>query len=302
METRRSALKKLAWSGVACMVLPACMGSSNRDPWFRISLAEWSLNRKIGAGELKHINFPEYTRKTFNISAVEYVSTLFPSNGLTPAYMNDLKNRCETEGVESLLIMIDNEGQLGDASEKARKQAVQNHFKWVEAANFLACHSIRVNAGGQTDRMSLKAAVVKSLSELAEFSKDFKIDIIVENHGGLSSDGAWLASVMKQVNLPNVGTLPDFGNFTTDYDKGTKYNMYKGVEELMPYAKAVSAKCYHFENGEETTIDFSRMMDIVKSAGYKGYVGIEFEGSKMSEDEGIRACKELLMKIGKSQL
>lgn len=267
--------------------------------FFEISLAEWSLHRTLRSGKLDNLGFPRYAKEQFGIEAVEYVNQFFADKAKDKNYLSDLKTRAADAGVKSLLIMIDNEGELGAADKAKRKQAVENHYKWVEAAQFLGCHSIRVNAAGSGTKEAVMEAAVEGLGSLAEFAKDYDINVLVENHGGYSSDGQWLSTVMSKINKDNCGALPDFGNFVIDRSKNIVYDKYQGVKELMPYAKAVSAKCYDFENGQETTIDFERMMRIVKDAGYTGYVGIEYEGNRLSEDEGIKACKELLVKLRK---
>ena len=189
--------------------------------------------------------------------------------------------------------MCDNEGNLGDPDKKSRYKAVENHYKWVNAAKTLGCHSIRVNArseGSYDEQIKLASDGLRILSEFAD---NIGINILVENHGGLSSNGAWLAGVMKIVDLPNCGTLPDFGNFNTG--GGKMYDRYTGVTELMPFAKAVSAKSHDFDGeGNETHTDYRRMMKIVLNAGYRGYVGIEYEGGKLSEAEGVLATKKLM--------
>ncbi len=189
--------------------------------------------------------------------------------------------------------MCDGEGAIGDPDPVARAQAVENHFRWVEAARFLGCHSIRVNAqsGGTPDEQRELAA--DGLRRLTQFADGHEINVIVENHGGLSSNGAWLSSVMETVDHPRCGTLPDFGNFSLG--DGETYDRYRGVEELMPFAKAVSAKSHVFdEAGNEREMDYVRLMRIVLDAGYRGYVGIEYEGTEVSEPEGIRSTKALL--------
>jgi sugar phosphate isomerase/epimerase len=207
-----------------------------------------------------------------------------------------MKSRADEEGVRSLIIMCDAEGRLGDPDEAARTTSVENHYKWVEAAKFLGCHSIRVNAaseGSWDEQMELAA---DGLRRLAEFGDDHGIDVIVENHGGLSSNAEWLTGVIEKVGHPRAGTLPDFGNFRISDTE--KYDNYQGVTELMPYAKAVSAKSYDFdENGNETELDYRRLLDIVHRAGYRGYVGIEYEGDRLSEPDGIRATKALLERV-----
>jgi sugar phosphate isomerase/epimerase len=221
------------------------------------------------------------------------VNQFFKDKARDAAYLKELKSRCDGEGVRSLLIMCDGEGALGDADEQRRAQAVTNHHPWVEAAASLGCHSIRVNAqsSGTYDEQMQRAA--DGLRRLTEFGAQHDINVIVENHGGLSSNGAWLAGVMKQVDHPRCGTLPDFGNF--GLGDGKEYDRYQGVTEMMPWAKAVSAKSHDFDaDGKETHTDYRRMMKIVLDAGYHGYVGVEYEGGGLSEPDGIKATKNLL--------
>lgn len=266
------------------------------DPLFRISLAQWSLHRTLRSGALDNLDFPRAAREEFGIEAVEYVNSFFKDRARDTAYLTDLRSRCDDLGVRSLLIMCDGEGALGDPDEAARLQAVENHHRWVEAARFLGCHAIRVNAqsSGTPDEQRVLAA--DGLRRLVEFAAPHDIDVIVENHGGFSSDGAWLASVMRAVDHPRCGTLPDFGNF--HLGDGVWYDRYQGVAELMPYAKAVSAKSHAFDaEGNETGTDYARMLRIVLDAGYRGWVGIEYEGTDLPEADGIRATKALLERV-----
>ena len=299
---RREFIKKSAsltagvtLGGLSSTLLNGC----NNKMSFKISLAEWSLHRALNSKEIDHIDFAAIAKNDFSINAIEYVNSFFFNHAKDNAYLIKMKNRADDHGVKSLLIMCDNEGNLGEPEEKRRIQAVQNHYKWAEAAKFLGCHSIRVNArsfGTYDEQIKLAA---DGLRRLVEFGDNIEINIIVENHGGLSSNGEWLSSVMKEVNHPRIGTLPDFGNFRIENDNW--YDRYKGMEELMPYAKAVSAKSHEFDkNGDETGSDYYRMMDIVLENGYNGYVGIEYEGSKHSEMEGIRLTNKLLKKIQSS--
>lgn len=262
-----------------------------QEPAYKISLAEWSLNRSIRKGLLTNMDFPRITKETYGLDAVEYVSTFFRDKAEDTEYLTQLKNQCEKYGVKSLLIMVDGEGNLADTSYAARTKAVENHYKWVKAAKFLGCHSIRVNANGRGTMGEMQAAAIDGLSRLSAYAADYGINVIVENHGGNSSYGKWLAEIMKVVNKPNCGTLPDLGNFY-------EYDRYQGVKELMPYAKGVSGKTRDFdENGNETTIDYEKMMKIISESGFKGYIDVEYEGNKLSEDEGIKATIALLKKV-----
>jgi L-ribulose-5-phosphate 3-epimerase len=261
---------------------------------FEISLAQWSWHKRLfGQAEpkLDNLDFAKEAH-ALGIKAVEYVNIFFMDKANDTKYLAEMKKRAEDLGVKSVLIMCDDEGALGDPEPSLRSRAVNNHHKWVRAAKYLGCHSIRVNAysNGSADEQQKLAA--DGLRKLSEYAAGHDINVIVENHGGLSSDGRWLTGVITKVDLPNCGTLPDFGNFPLETD------IYDAVEMLMPYAKSVSAKSYDFdEKGNETKIDYYRMMKIVLDAGYKGYVGIEYEGERLNETDGIVATKKLLEKI-----
>ena len=245
---------------------------------------------------MDNLDFPITAKRDYGIDCVEYVNVFFKDKAKDPAYLTELKKRCDDNGVKSGLIMCDAEGDLGDPDDAKRTEAVENHYKWVEAAKFLGCHSIRVNArsAGSYDEQMDRAA--DGLRRLSEFGGKHDVNVIVENHGGLSSNGEWLVGVMKQVDLPNCGTLPDFGNFRVSEDE--LYDRYQGVREMMPYAKGVSAKTHVFDAaGNEAQIDYRKMMKIVLDAGYHGYVGIEWEGETPSEPEGVRLTKALLERV-----
>lgn len=261
------------------------------QPLFKISIAEWSLHRALFDKKLDHLDFIKVAKQAYGIDAVEYVNQFFADKAKDKKYLTEMKNRAHDLGVTSVLIMIDGEGHLGDADEAKRRKAVENHYKWVEAAKFLGCHSIRVNAHSEGSYEEQLDRAADGLRQLGEFGEKHEIGVIVENHGGLSSNGKWLTAVIKKVDNKWCGTLPDFGNFQ-DYDR------YLGVKEMMPYAKAVSAKSHDFdEQGNETHTDYRKMMQIVLDAGYHGYVGIEYEGGKLSEPDGIRATKKLLERV-----
>jgi len=274
---------------------PIILGS-NTNKSFKISLAEWSLHRSLQSKEIDHLDFYSIAKNKFDISAVEYVNSFFFDKAKNLTYLKEMKMRADDLGVKSLLIMCDGEGNIGDPDSNKRTQAVENHYKWAEAAQYLGCHSIRVNArsfGTYNDQIEL---ATDGLRRLTEFCDTLGINTIVENHGGLSSNGKWLSAVMEKVDHPRVGTLPDFGNFKLEEDKW--YDRYKGMKEIMPYAKAVSAKSHEFDkHGNETGTDYFKMMKIVLNAGYHGYVGIEYEGTRHSEMEGIQLTLDLLKKV-----
>lgn len=294
-NNRRTFIKQLglgALSLTAFSNLPAFASDQKKKLFFKISLAEWSLHKTLFDKKLDNLQFPEIAAKEFGINTVEYVNVFFKDKAEDKAYLKELLQRASDNNVKNHLIMIDGEGQLGSTNEQERKKAVENHYKWVEAAKFLGCSSIRVNAAGKGTAEEVKEAAIDGLGRLTEFAAKQKMNIIVENHGSYSSNGEWLSGIMKAVNHKNLGTLPDFGNFY-------EYDRYKGVEDLMPFAKGVSAKSHDFNaGGEESKIDYRKMLKIVKDSGFKGYIGIEYEGSRLSEYEGIKATKKLLEKVG----
>ena len=275
----------------------------------KISLAQWSLNKMIKVD--KTLNPIDFAKKSSELGfgAVEYVSTLYRPT-LEKISIKKLTKKLESESkkheVLNLLIMVDDEGNLSSNSIRETKNAIEKHKKWVEMASSLGCHSVRVNLEGENDLEKWKENSVRGLSLLCDFARKYDINIIVENHGGNSSNGIELASVIKNVGMDNCGTLPDFGNFCIKrlndslYDGpcAKEYDKYKGMRDLMPYAKAVSAKSYDFDqNGNETSIDFKKMIEIVNEFEYEGYLGIEYEGDKHTEIEGIRLTKNLLSRF-----
>ncbi len=292
----------MAVSGVALLPLMGCralhsgVGSKGTATarGFKISLAEWSFHRAISEQKtMVHLDFPVVARRQFGIGAVEYVNQFWKDKARDSAYLKELNRRCNGEGVRSVLIMCDDEGDLGDVDSEKRRQAATNHHQWVDAAKYLGCHSIRVNAatGGIGSYEEQQKRAADGLHQLCLYGATQGLNVIVENHGELSSNGKWLTGVMQKVGLPNCGTLPDFGNF---YD----YDRYQGVQEMMPYARGVSAKSHDFDAaGNETHTDYRRMLRIVLDAGYHGHLGIEYEGSVTPEPEGVRLTLALLKRV-----
>jgi L-ribulose-5-phosphate 3-epimerase len=272
--------------------------AAEANPLFKISIGEWTFHRALFGKTMKHFDVAKVTKEECGIDALEYSAQFFMDRAEDRPYLRELKKRAADHAVKAVLITVDNQGNIGDPDEKRRAKAVENHYKWVDAAKFLGCHSIRVNAFsdeklGADEQGKL---VVDGLRRLVAFGAQRGMNVIVENHGGLSSNGKWLTKVIKAVNLPTCGTLPDFGNFPSQ--PGNTYDRYQGVAEMMPFAKGVSAKSYGFDaQGNETTIDYRRMLKIVLDAGYHGYLGIEYEGDKLTELDGVRATKKLIETI-----
>lgn len=305
MHTRRDFLKNLGLTAVGLssingLPVEGANSSPKKKLFFNISLAEWSLHRTLQAGKLTNMDFSAKAKHDFGISAVEYVDQFFKDKVNDHHYLSELKQRSDDLGVRNVLIMVDTAGPLADLDDAKRKQGVESHYQWIDAANFLGCHSIRVNLRGKGTADEVAQASVDGLGRLAEYGAKNKIGVLVENHGGYSSDGKWLSRVMRQVNNPFAGTLPDFDNFKLTETE--VYDRYEGVEEMMPFAKGVSAKARDFDaEGNETTIDYMRLLHIVKkgkTSAFKGYAGIEYSGNRLSEDDGIRATKLLLERVG----
>lgn len=267
------------------------VNSNAQEPRFKISLAEWSFHIALSKGQMTNLDFPRIAKTKYNLDAVEYVSPFFKGKGEDTLYLTQLKDSCTKYGVKSLMIMVDGEGNLADTALAKRDKAVENHYKWVKAAQFLGCQSIRVNAAGRGTMGQVQEAAIDGLTKLSDYAAKYNINVIVENHGGNSSIGRWLAEIMKVVNRPNCGTLPDLGNFY-------EYDRYQGVKDIIPFAKGVSGKTKDFDaNGNETLIDYEKMMKIIADSGFKGYIDVEYEGVKLNEDEGVKASIALLQKV-----
>ncbi|MBN2273675.1 MAG: sugar phosphate isomerase/epimerase [Bacteroidales bacterium] len=295
-SNRRQFIKKstLAAAGIGMVSAMPVKSFIRDESGFRISLAEWSLHRALFAGAMSNLDFPVVAAKDYSIYGVEYVSTFFEGTG--PRYLAELQKVTKDNNVENVLIMIDNEGDLGALYKPERIQAVERHYRWVDAARALGCHSIRVNARGQGTEAEVADAAVDGLGRLSEYGEKAGINVIVENHGGYSSNGKWISEVISRVGKKNCGTLPDFGNFRISENE--EYDRYLGMTEMMPFAKGVSAKSHDFDKaGNETRTDYYKMLSIVKNSGYRGYIGIEYEGSRLTEKEGIIATKKLLEKV-----
>lgn len=314
MKTRRRFLKQAAM-GVTAISLPRASAFGNllefnsrkmKTP--KISLAQWSLHRALEKGNLLPIDFASISKNTYGIDAVEYVNQFYVDHATDEGFWNSMKGRASDLGVKNLLIMVDNEGDLGNPKDDERQKAVENHYKWINAAKILGCHSIRVNAFGQGTKTELKQPLISGLGALAEYGAKEKINVLIENHGLHTSDGKYMTDIIRAVSNHYLGTLPDFGNWCLSKEWGSTqnnacdqvYDRYQGIADFLPYAKGVSAKSYHFDSeGNETVMDYVRLLQMVRDSGFDGYIGIEFEGETMSEPEGIRATKALIEKVWK---
>ena len=285
-----------------------------KEPFFKLSLAQWSFNQWVEEGKVSPYEFARLA-SAWEFEGIEYVSQLYydvrdaeDRDAALAEFVAKSKQESEKYGIENVLIMIDDEGDLSDPDPKARNQAIANHIDWVKAASALGCSSVRVNLKGTDDVETWKKTSILGLTKLAKQAAPYNINVIVENHGGLSSNAGLLMEVINAINLPNCGTLPDFGNFCLESDWGgingdcpKKYPIYKGVEEMLTKAFAVSAKSYEFDsNGNEVNIDYAKMLKLVRNAGYTGFIGVEYEGNKLAEPEGIAATRNLLLQTAQN--
>lgn len=275
----------------------------------KLSLAQWSIHRALRSGALRAEDFAYIAKNDFGINAVEYVNSFYKNHASDSAFWQMMRAKADSLKVISLLIMVDEEGDLGNPKVEERNKAVENHYKWVDAARILGCHSIRVNAFGEGTKAEVQQAMVDALKQLCAYAAKNNVNVLIENHGLYSSDGKWIAEIMQQVNMPNCGTLPDFGNWCVSAKWGgtqagsnckQQYDRYTGVADMLPFARGVSAKAYAFnQQGQETIINFDKMLKLVADAKFTGYVGIEYEGDLLTEPEGILATKALLEKSWK---
>lgn len=301
---KRRKFLKTSMTGAAALSVTPLFASTLQQKKLKISLAQWSLNRSFSDGSLDASLFAPIAQEKYGIDTVEYVNGFYTKHAKDEKFWNQMKSRSDNAGVRNNLLMVDDEGDMGVADEKIRLQSVENHYKWVNVAKTLGCTTMRVNAFGDTDRETYRLAIIDAMSRLAEYAAKLNINIVIENHGLFSSDADLITGIIKEVNLPNFGSLPDFGNWclsakwgTTQFECDEEYDRYQGVAEMLPFAKAVSAKSYNFnDKGEDTKIDYYRMMKLVKDSDYDDYIGIEYEGVEKSEHEGIILTKQLIQK------
>lgn len=264
------------------------------DPklFFQLAVSQFSFASQFWTQQLKPLDFPAKS-KELGITGLDYCSMFFADKAKDQQFLSQLKQRSADAGTYNLRIMVDGEGVLGDLNEATRTKAIENHYKWIDAAATLGCPMIRVNVEGEGKPEDVATAAVDSLGRLIGYGSRQHIDVIVENHVGISCNGAWLAGVMKQLNSPHCGTLADFGNFCINRTKPEtmdiagymktkcleEYDRYKGITELMPFAKGVHAKTHLFTaDGNDQETDFNRMFKIIKGSGFTGWVSIEYEG------------------------
>ncbi len=295
-------------TGAAAAGAAALGGVAHAARDYKISLAAWSLHRAVFEGKMPMLDMPKRTRQEWDIEGLELVSTMLAPEHKKPfpdmkPYLDTLAKNASDNNVKLLLVMVDDEGVIGAPEESARTESVTRHKKWLDICEYLGCHSMRMNwhggaQGVEKDPKGLDEFVkrsVPSFTELCDYAAKKKLNVIIENHGGASSYPEAIEKLMAAVDHPNFGTLPDFGNFPKGVD------IYDAIDRLMKFAiKAVSAKCNDFDDatGEETKMDYGKLIaNVVDKHGYHGYLGIEYEGDRLPEPEGIKRCKALLEKL-----
>ena len=281
-------------AGLSATSLMAAEKKAEKKPLFEISLAQWTLVSSIRKGDIDNLDFAKVAAD-HKITGLEYVNQFFMDKAKDEAYLGEMKKRADDAGVKSLIIMCDREGNIGAPDEAERNKTVDNHRKWIDAAKFLGCHSIRVNAASSGTYEEQVKLAADGLAKLTEIGAEVDMNVIVENHGGLSSSGKWLAEVISKVDHECCGTLPDFGNFRIS--KEETYDSYQGIEDLMPFAKGVSVKDRGWDaKGNSVQIDFVRMLEIVLKSGFRGYCGIEYGGfaGLNKSREALEAAREKL--------
>jgi len=276
----------------------------------KISLAQWSLHRAFFDKILDPVNFANISKTDFDISSIEYVNQFYADYANDEKFWQEMATRASDVGVQSLIMMVDEEEKLGDLDDSKRKKAVEDHYKWVNAAKILGCHSIRVNAFGEGSIEDLKASLTDGIAQLTEYAAKEKIHVILENHGFHTSNADFMLEIIKAIDNPFLGTLPDFGNWCLNAEWGSIqaskhcseiYPPEEGLSKFLPYAKGVSAKSYAFDsNGNETVIEYPKLLKLVKASNFMGHIGIEYEGENMSEPQGIKATKTLIEKVWKN--
>ncbi len=271
---------------------------SARSAWSpRISLAQWTFHRAIKSGALAPMEFAPFASEQIGVRGVEYVSTFYRAMPMDGSWAQVLRQRARDAGTESLLIMVDGEGMLGAPTADARRAAVDAHRRWLDVASVLGCHAIRVNALGEGDAAAQVEPCADGVSMLCEHAAKQGLWVLIENHGGCSCDGGWVAEVVRRSKAANLGTLPDFGNFRCE--DGSEGDRYEGVAAMLPFARALSAKSHDFTaDGNEQHTDYARMLRLAERAGYSGWVGIEYEGKVLGEVDGARRTRDLLLRVG----
>ncbi len=271
-----------------------------------IGLSTWSLHRHMGpikrqvvtdTGE-KHewteeypedvslLDFAGFARKEYGLTHLELIQMSFPST--EASYLKKLRSAVEAAEAVIENVPID-VGDICELAPERRAEHVRNIKSWMDVAAAIGSRAVRVNTGPSREGSDALALAVESCKRLAEHADKLGLNVLIENHGGISSDPQLLKQLIESVSTERMGACPDFGGF----DEAIRYD---GLQKIMPLAKLVHAKSYAFdEHGEETAIDYARCMQIVKNSGFSGVLSIEYEGDG-NASEGIKKTKELILR------
>lgn len=276
---------------------------TTETPKPKYSLAQWSINRDLFSGEMSTIDFV-YAAGEMGFEGVEYVNQFFIDKAEDFEFLDSLNAAAEEAGVKNLMIQLDHTGNLCASDETERNKAVETAKKWVDAAKYLNAPAVRVNAHGDGSADEMKTQCMDGIGRLAEYANTQGIQVLIENHGGVSSRGDWLADLVSSLSDKEVGSLADFHNWCYETVDGglwgecrNEYDYYKGFAELIGSAKGVSVKAMHFDStGNEPNLNFHKFFKIMKEGGYDGYLGVEYEGNDLPSREGILKTKALAAK------
>lgn len=288
----------------------------------RISLSQWSFHRAILGSSME--DYATFTKllhskpervlqghldsrdilniaNSLGIKKVDLVNVLFFGHAMDKPWLNEFIAKAKSFNTSFQVLMCDQAGNLGASSQLARKQSINAHIVWLETAVYLGCKQLRVNAIGDGSYLSQLRQCADSLSKLGAIAESMGIELLVENHGYASNNGAWLAMLIEETNHDNVKVFADFDNFFMggwDLSPERRYDRIQGLLDLAPFTAGVSAKSHDFGAlGDETTIDFRKCIAIFEENGFDGLYSAEYEGDRISELEGAISTVRLTSSI-----
>ena len=290
-SSRRHFIQGLGTGALAMALNSSLTGKEKKTvDRFHIGIQEYTFNRWLKSGKLNHLDYPALVKKELGISYVEYWNRPFDGKHTDPAYVGELAKCTRNEGIQNVLILVDEKHELDHADKLERDKSIDLHKAWIDCAEQLGCLAIRVNCRMGGDPKDNLNRAVDGVGRLCEYAKDTSVKVVIEPHGRNSQDPDWLVSVMNALNHSHAGLLPDFNNFG-------KYDRYDAVKKTLPFAPAVCAKALKFDKeGNESNTDFERMLKIVHDSEYSGVISIEFEGHDIDPITGSRMTKELILR------
>jgi sugar phosphate isomerase/epimerase len=230
---------------------------------------------------------PGILRDKLGITALEHVNQFFEAPTLT--YLAKLKKACTDAGVQSTILMVDGEGGTASPDLAERKRAANAHRKWFDAAHELGCYAVRCNVyGGAAEWKNDKDLVsraAETMGMMLDYAKGSGVDLIVENHGGASSDPDVLVALVKKVNHPNFGLLCDLGNWNKGDDR------YANVKKILPYARGLSVKGT-WGASVDPAFDAEKLVKIALDGGYSGWWGLEVTPPRLAQGAPKRSGDE----------